>query len=348
MPDDAAPHSFAIDCPTAAIQLDGTGRANVVLTITNTSAATIDGRLRLAGAGSSPVADAWLKVAEPVEQRYKPNESRRFTIAITVPPTQADGTFLFRAETYAVANPNEDFTCGPEMSVTVKRAAAPVRKHFPMWIPIVAAVVVLLIIGIIVAVSMSHNGGAAEAATTTQPGEPVKDKGTKEPGSSDPGTKAPGKDTGPGPKKTSEIEPPTGGGEVRQGAITVPPGAGFDLASGHEVPSNQRADMDVLCLPVSGGHMLESANGARLARTPNATAAECESVLSHSAVTSIRLEGLKTSDLIACRSRQGVIYVLHLLVEPASPAAAVEVHFEQAEAGSIKPENLREPIQIKK
>jgi len=334
MPTDAAPHSFAIDCPTTSIQLDASGRGSVVLTITNTSAASIDGRLRLAGAGTSPATEAWLTISDPAESRYKPNESKRFSVAISVPPSQADGTFLFRAETYAVANPNEDFTSGPEISITVKRAAAPVHKHVPLWIPIAAVVAVLVIAGVIIAVVRSHQATAAESSEASEPSAHAKGEAP---------SSGPAKATLPEhPSAKQEQErPETAKSEqeepaAKQGTIQVHPGNLIDLAAAKELPASERGEADLAYAAVVGGHLLECEGAARFALTQGVSEADCRTALLHASLTSIRLDQLKPAELLACRTKQGDIWVIRILAEPNGPAALLELHYQLVVAAKSK------------
>jgi hypothetical protein len=164
MPNETAVSSFSITAKTRAFQLDPQGKGVCTFTITNTGKATLDGRVRLTPTGQNPAVADWLTIAEPVEQSYKPNEERSYSVTITVPADAPGGTYLFRAEAYSVANPNDDYIGGPEFSFTVQRdTPAQTTNGFPLWIPFTALALVVAIAALVTVFVMMGRGAPTEA-----------------------------------------------------------------------------------------------------------------------------------------------------------------------------------------
>lgn len=166
MPNDTVISSFTITAKTRAFQLDPQGKGVCTFTITNSGKAALEGRVRLTPTGQNPAVAEWLSIAEPVEQAYKPNEERAYSVAIAVPPDAPGGTYLFRAEAYSVANPNDDYVGGPEFSFTVLRdAPAQPSKGFPLWIPFTALALVIAIGALVAVFVMMDEDTAPKEAT---------------------------------------------------------------------------------------------------------------------------------------------------------------------------------------
>lgn len=150
MPNDILLSSFTITAKTRAFQLDPQGRGVCTFTIANSGKAALEGRVRLTPTGQNPAVAEWLTIAEPAEQAYKPNEERCYSVNIIVPADAPGGTYLFRAEAYSVANPNDDYVGGPEFSFTIMRdAPAQPSKGFPLWIPFTALALVVAIAALV-------------------------------------------------------------------------------------------------------------------------------------------------------------------------------------------------------
>jgi hypothetical protein len=155
MPNDIAQSSFTIAAKTRSFQLDPQGKGTCSFTVANAGKAALEGRVRLTPTGQNPAAAEWLTLVEPPEQLYKPNEEHTYTVNIAIPADAAGGTYLFRAEAYSVANPNDDYISGPEFSLGVLREGPTPNKKFPLWIPFtglalliaVAALVAVLVMG---------------------------------------------------------------------------------------------------------------------------------------------------------------------------------------------------------
>ena len=166
MPSDTVLSSFTISAKTRSFQLDPQGKGVCNFIIANSGKAALEGRVRLTPTGQNPAVAEWLTITEPAEQAYKPNEERSYSVNIAVPADAPGGTYLFRAEAYSVANPNDDYVGGPEFSFTVMRdAPAQPSKGFPLWIPFTALALVVAIAAL-VAVLMMGGKEAAPAEST--------------------------------------------------------------------------------------------------------------------------------------------------------------------------------------
>lgn len=166
MPNDTALRSFTINAKTRSFQLDPQGKGVCTFIVANSGKSALEGRVRLTPTGQNPAAVEWLVIAEPTEQAYKPNEERSYSIAINVPADAPGGTYLFRAEAYSVANPNDDYVSGPEFSFTVMREAPGPKKPFPLWIPFTALALVVAVAALVAVLMM---GGSSADRPTSVP-----------------------------------------------------------------------------------------------------------------------------------------------------------------------------------
>jgi len=158
MPNATVLSSFTITAKTRSFQLDTQGKGVCNFIIANSGKAALEGRVRLTPTGQNPAVAEWLTITEPAEQAYKPNEERTYSVNIIVPADAPGGTYLFRAEAYSVANPNDDYIGGPEFSFTVMRAAPnQPSKGFPLWIPFTALALVVAIAALVAVFVMSGN-----------------------------------------------------------------------------------------------------------------------------------------------------------------------------------------------
>jgi hypothetical protein len=160
-----AQSSFTIAAKSRSFQLDTQGKGICTFTVANTGQAALEGRVRLTPTGQNPAVAEWLVIAEPAEQTYKPNEERAYSIAITVPPDARGGTYLFRAEAYSIANPNDDYVCGPEFSFSVVREEpATATKRFPLWIPFTALALLIAVASLVMVLMMGRTPADAPTA----------------------------------------------------------------------------------------------------------------------------------------------------------------------------------------
>jgi hypothetical protein len=355
MPDELTSPSFAIDCPTTAITLDANGKGTCILTITNTGATARDGRVRAAGAGTSPASVDWLSIVEPPEQRYQANESRRYTVAIAVPAQQPNGTFSFRAQAYAVANPNEDFVSGPDITFTITRVvAAPVHKSH--WILIAVIIAVLLIIGTVVIIEATKSKSATEPAEAGA-GENGKPAGTEpeggKPATGETGGKTTSGEIG-GRKLVQEAGPAhlvagveaekvTTAAVAPSGKVTVHQGAKADLEAGRECTPAEQAEADIALVGTPFAKaQLEPANGAQIAKVASATLDASEAAVAHAPLKGIALDSLKDGDQFACHTHKGLYVVFEVIqVTNSKSSFSVEFHYQQVSAAKVPAEGRK-------
>lgn len=82
-----------------------------------------------------------------------------YTVRVTAPADAAPGSYAFRLDMIGDDNPDEAYTEGPSMAVTLAPALV-AKKKPPFWLWITIAAVVLLIGGIATTVTLSHRGQA--------------------------------------------------------------------------------------------------------------------------------------------------------------------------------------------
>lgn len=180
---------FTVTAPTTAITLDGAGCGESTITVTNVGATRIDGRIRIVPSGQCKI--DWLTITEKpavpgksdarreAEGAFVPNESRQYLVRIAIPADAPAGNYQFRADAYAVDEPDETCARGPDITARVSREQPAAAKKFPLWIPIAAGVVVLLAAGIvttILLVTKKKDEPAPAVATVTVPdliGKPI-------------------------------------------------------------------------------------------------------------------------------------------------------------------------------
>src|SRR4051794_3305590 len=140
--------SFAVTTAGQKVSLDGQGGAQAQYTVTNTSSVPLKGRLLPVALDSA--SREWCSVAGDALREFGPNGVERALVEIRIPGGTPPGTYSFRLDAVSEADPDEDFTEGPSVSLDVAAPPAP-KKKFPWWIFIViGAVVVLMIIGVVV------------------------------------------------------------------------------------------------------------------------------------------------------------------------------------------------------
>ncbi|HSK73089.1 MAG TPA: PAN domain-containing protein [Pyrinomonadaceae bacterium] len=142
------------------------GNATTVFTVTNTTLRPLRGIARIKPLGSTE--SAWLKIEGETERDFPPGEKHEFKVNFSKPQPpepQPAGSFQFRFDVVSAANPDEDFTEGP--IVTVEVAASGAAKKFPWWILIVVGI--LLVVGAVAAILVFRNGGDEPLPSTPTP-----------------------------------------------------------------------------------------------------------------------------------------------------------------------------------
>ena len=133
---------FNINAITERTKLASNGTGEISFTVTNTTNHPLRGRISvvpLQGTQSD-----WLSVEGEMEREFGAEGSHQFTIRIGVPRDKTpEGQYPFRIDAVSVANPQEDFTEGPQSWFEVP-PPPPESKPFPWWIVAVAAMVLLV------------------------------------------------------------------------------------------------------------------------------------------------------------------------------------------------------------
>jgi hypothetical protein len=134
--------SFAITVPTDTAALGPDRQARSTFTVSNLSGQTLRGRARVSS--QNPAAAAWLTLEGTAERKFLPDGTQQFSVAITVPPQATPGSYVFSLDMLGTDNPDEDFSQGPCVTVTVPAAPPPPHK-FPWWLVVTAAVILLAV-----------------------------------------------------------------------------------------------------------------------------------------------------------------------------------------------------------
>jgi len=155
---------------TEIIEANSNGYAEVIYTVTNTSARPVRGIAKVKALDQTKL--EWLKIKGEVERDFSPGATQQFIVAFEGPVlpasaaekpktaaaqngAAASGTALvaiptkypFRLDIAVATKMEEDFTEGPV--VTVKAAIGAGKTKFPFWIiPVIAVVVIGIGVGI--------------------------------------------------------------------------------------------------------------------------------------------------------------------------------------------------------
>jgi hypothetical protein len=122
--------SFGVTVATTSVVLDPERRGQAAFTVTNRTNQARRGRARIVVSGSTD--PRWLALAGQPESDFTGGATHVFTVDITVPAAVAQGTYAFRLDVVAVANPDEDYTEGPTVTFAVgvdKPKPPPTLKH---------------------------------------------------------------------------------------------------------------------------------------------------------------------------------------------------------------------------
>lgn len=139
-----------------AIVLDGAGRGEVSLTVTNT--APTQDRAVLTVTALDGAAESWFTIDQP-QKAVPPGQSVTYLCSVVVPPETAPAVYACQFVVYSAdRDPGE--TSATSRRVTLEKkapAVAPPRK--PWWPFLVAAVVVAIVIGVVLWLLLKDDGG---------------------------------------------------------------------------------------------------------------------------------------------------------------------------------------------
>ncbi|HKQ72320.1 MAG TPA: PASTA domain-containing protein [Blastocatellia bacterium] len=136
---------FAITIANETTRLDNEGKGEASYTVTNSSTRPIRGQLKVKALGSTKA--EWLSIGGETERNFAPNATQQVAVKIYVPPGTPAGKYSFRLDVVSVANPDDDFSEGPEALFEVKATDIPPTK-FP-WLIIVIAIAVVVVGGVV-------------------------------------------------------------------------------------------------------------------------------------------------------------------------------------------------------
>jgi hypothetical protein len=154
-------NAFAITVDADAVQLDeGRRPAKISFTITNMSGQALAARARVLV--EEPAGADWFRIegaeGEFVDRDFAEQETHQYTIAVTVPPAAASGTYSFGLHVESVDFPDEYWGESPDIRVEVPAPKPVEKKKFPWWIVAVAAGVVVIVAGLLIWSPWSDGG----------------------------------------------------------------------------------------------------------------------------------------------------------------------------------------------
>ncbi len=165
--------SFTVTAAGQSVQIDQAGGGQAAFTVTNTTAASVTGRLLVTPQAPAPT--EWFTIAGPATRSFAPGAAESVAAQVVVPRGTAPGTYSFRVDAVAENNPDEDFTEGPPVSFEVKPAAVATKKPFPWWILIIVALVLL---GGGAAFALTRGGDTLPTPTVSTPAKDAVVSGT--------------------------------------------------------------------------------------------------------------------------------------------------------------------------
>lgn len=137
---------FDVTSASDTVRLDGNGQGEMAFTASNVSGRPVRGRAKLVPQDAA--AKAWLSVVGESERDFPASGTQQFTVKVAVPAGSKPGKYNFRLDVVSVQNPDEDYTQGPNVAISVT-LPPPAPKPFPWWILVVAAVLLLAIGGVV-------------------------------------------------------------------------------------------------------------------------------------------------------------------------------------------------------
>jgi hypothetical protein len=143
---------FDINTTHDTVSSAANGAATLVFTVTNTTPKPQRGHLRAKALDSAQ--PGWLRVAGDAERDFAPGFTHQVELNVQVPTGTPPGRFRVRLDALSVANPDDDFTEGPVVSVNVAAPDAPRPQKFPWWVWLVVGLAVLLVAGVVAALVM--------------------------------------------------------------------------------------------------------------------------------------------------------------------------------------------------
>ncbi len=139
--------AFSVTAATNSITIEKRMRQqSVAYTVSNTSGQEVRGRASLATVPEKAPHLAWLAFPPntEAERPFAIGATEQYSVTISVPPDAAPGNYTIRLNMVATHNPDETFSAGPTVTITVPEVRAEPKK-FPIWI---IPVILLVLVGI--------------------------------------------------------------------------------------------------------------------------------------------------------------------------------------------------------
>jgi eukaryotic-like serine/threonine-protein kinase len=136
---------FEITAASDTVRLGGDAQGEMAFTVTNISGRAVRGRAKTVP--QDPALKTWLSISGEPERDFPVGGTQQFSVKVAVPAGTKSGKYNFRLDAVSVQNPDEDYTQGPNVAVSVTLVQPNGGGGFRWWMAAVAAVVLLAIGG---------------------------------------------------------------------------------------------------------------------------------------------------------------------------------------------------------
>jgi hypothetical protein len=147
--------AFSITPSATTLVLDASGQATISFYVTNATGRPL--RMRAVLHAIEPARPEWFSFVGEAEQETPLGGTHQYDVAIAVPKATPPGSYQLRLSAHAEDQPDEDFSQGPTVTITVREPApSEPRQRFPWWMKvascgmIIATLVLILVIVVIV------------------------------------------------------------------------------------------------------------------------------------------------------------------------------------------------------
>lgn len=162
---------FDITTTSDTLSVDAGGSGRLVFTVTNTTQKPQRGSLRAKALDSAQA--GWLTVGGEAERDFPAGFTHQVDLNVKVPAGTPPGKFRVRLDALSVANPDDDFTEGPAVGVTISAGAAPPPKQSLWWLWVLIGVLLVAIIGVVVYLAMRKPGPPGPETPASAPSQPA-------------------------------------------------------------------------------------------------------------------------------------------------------------------------------
>ncbi len=155
---------FNITTPVSSMTLDAQRKGKAAFTVSNTSGHPLRARARVVTQDTNIL--PWFTVDAPTDRSIAAAGTEQYTVQIAVPPNAAAGDYTFRLLMVEETNPDENFTEGPGVKVTVPAPVEEPKKPFPWWIVAIAVAVLVIVVAAIALIVKANDDARANANAT--------------------------------------------------------------------------------------------------------------------------------------------------------------------------------------